>query len=398
MAAINFYFHVHQPFRLRRYGVFEVGNNHDYFEDPDHGLDKAVIKKIAEKAYLPMNKLLLHLLKKHPDFAVSFSISGVFIDQMQRYAPNVLQSFKDLIQTGRVELIAETYYHSLASIYSQEEFFYQIDAQMNKFKELFNHTPKVFRNTELIYDNNIAAKIAYYGKFIGMLAEGVDRYLDWRSPNFIYHAKNQPNLKLLLKNYKLSDDVAFRFGQKSWSQWPLTAEKYHSWLNIAGSTGDVINLFMDYETFGEHQWADTGIFQFFEKLVDNVVLDDKHFFTTPTRSFELFDSQGEYDVPELTSWADTERDLTAWRGNDMQWDSLETIYGMEKQINQINNPQLSRDWRLLQTSDHFYYMCTKWWNDGDVHAYFSHTTSPYDGYNRFNNAIADLKWRVDNFN
>jgi alpha-amylase len=395
MAAINFYFHAHQPWRLRKYEAFDVSTDHNYFhDDQDTDLNRIVIEKVAKKCYLPMNNLLLHLLHKHPDFAVSFSISGVFLDQLERYAPDVLDTFKQLADTNRVEFIAETYYHSLAGIYSKKEFYEQIDAQMSRIKNVFGKTPQVFRNTELIYSNDIAKLISEYG-FKGMLAEGVDRYLQWRKPNFVYGAKNTQNLKLLLKNYRLSDDIAFRFSQQSWSQWPLTADKFHSWLDSDGMVGEVINLFMDFETFGEHQWRDTGIFKFFEKLVDNVVLDSKHFFTTPTNSFELFEAKDTYDVPELTSWADTERDLSAWRGNTIQWDALETIYELEDKVRKTNDMQLLHDWRLLQTSDHYYYMCTKWWNDGDVHAYFSPMETPYDAYNRFNNALADIIWRVD---
>jgi alpha-amylase len=396
MAAINFYYHVHQPWRLRKYDVFKVGNDHNYFNaENDEDLNRIVIEKIANKCYLPMNSLLLHLLKKHPDFAISFSITGVFLDQLEKFAPQVLDSFLTLVKTGRVELIGETYYHSLASIYSKQEFFNQVNAHSDRLDNYFGQRPKVFRNTELIYSNDIAKLVSEMG-FVGMLAEGVDRYLGWKKPNFVYHAKDLPNLKLLLKNYKLSDDVAFRFGQRSWSEWPLTADKFHNWLDNDGVVGEVINLFMDYETFGEHQWEDTGIFNFFEKLVDNVVLDSKHFFTTPSMSFGLFDARGEYDVPELTSWADTERDISAWRGNTIQWDCLEKIYELEEKVKATGNGKIIHDWRLLQTSDHFYYMCTKWWNDGDVHAYFSPMESPFDGYARFNNALTDLIWRIDN--
>jgi len=395
MAAIQFYFHVHQPFRLRKYEPLQVSYDHNYFHDESYlNLNKKVIEKIAQKCYLPMNSVLQTLLDRFPNFAFSFSITGILIEQLEWYAPHVLQSFVNLAKTGRVEFISETFYHSLASIYSQEEFEDQVKAQNAKLFKIFGVKPKLFRNTELIYSNEIAHKVAALG-FEGMLAEGVDRYLDWRSPNFLYHAKELPKFKLFLKNYKLSDDIAFRFSQRSWSEWPLTASKYQNWINMAGINADMINLFMDFETFGEHQWEDTGIFAFFEKLVEYVTSEGKHFFTTPSHSLKLFESKDTYDVPELTSWADTERDLTAWRGNAIQWSSLENIYQIENKVKAKKDPQLLHDWRLLQTSDHFYYMCTKWWNDGDVHAYFSPMDSPYDGYNRFNNALADLLWRLD---
>ncbi len=395
MSAIQFYFHAHQPFRLKRYNALDVSQDHNYFHESYNDLNKEVIHKISNKCYVPMNRLLLDLLKNHPNFAFSFSITGTIIEQLEWYAPDVLQTFVDLAKTGRVEFISETFYHSLASIYSKDEFREQVEAQNNKLFKVFGVKPQIFRNTELIYANQVAKLVSELG-FKAMLAEGVDRYLDWRSPNYVYHAKDLPHLKLFLKNYKLSDDIAFRFSQRSWSEWPLTAEKYQNWLNDAGVNGDVINLFMDYETFGEHQWEDTGIFDFFRKLVEYVTSEDKHFFTTPSKSLDLFDSKDTYDVPELTSWADTERDLTAWRGNAIQWSSLENLYQIESKVKAKHDPQLLHDWRLLQTSDHFYYMCTKWWNDGDVHAYFSPMDTPYDGYNRFNNALADLMWRLDN--
>jgi len=395
MSAIQLYFHVHQPFRLRRYGALSVSTDHNYFLDPVNDLNREVVHKIAHKCYLPMNKLLLKLLNNYPNFAFSFSITGIFIEQLERFAMDVLETFIDLAKTGRVEFISETFYHSLAGIYSEAEFRQQVEAQNAKLFNIFGSKPQVFRNTELIYSNQIADLVSKMG-FKAILAEGVDRYLDWRSPNFLYHAKNHPNLKVFLKNYKLSDDIAFRFSQRSWNEWPLKAEKFQGWLNNAGINSDMINLFMDYETYGEHQWQDTGIFEFFEKLVEYVTSEGKHFFTTPSKSLELFDSKDVYDVPELTSWADTERDLTAWRGNAIQWSSLENLYQLENKVKAKNDPQLLHDWRLLQTSDHFYYMCTKWWNDGDVHAYFSPMDSPFDGYNRFNNALTDLFWRLDN--
>ena len=395
MAAIQFYFHVHQPFRLRKYDALQVSYDHNYFHDQEYlNLNKKVVEKIANKCYLPMNNVLLNLLNRFPNFAFSFSITGILIEQLEWYAPQVLESFVRLANTGRVEFISETFYHSLAGIYSQDEFAQQVEAQNQKLFKIFGAKPKVFRNTELIYSNDIAQKVADLG-FDAILAEGVDRYLDWRSPNYLYQAKNLPKLKVFLKNYKLSDDIAFRFSQKSWSEWPLTASKFQHWINMAGINADMINLFMDFETFGEHQWEDTGIFAFFEKLVEYVTSDGKHFFTTPSKSLQLFDSKDTYDVPELTSWADTERDLTAWRGNAIQWSSLENLYEIENKVKAKKDPQLLHDWRLLQTSDHFYYMCTKWWNDGDVHAYFSPMDSPFDGYNRFNNALADLIWRLD---
>ncbi len=396
MSAIIFYFHVHQPLRIKRYPVFSIGNDHNYFIDNDsENVNIKVLNKVAHKCYLPMNALLLKLLKKYPEFYVSFSISGIILEQLELFTPDVLKSFKKLVKTGQVELVAETYHHSLSSIYSINEFNYQVKKQMAKLYELFYVKPNVFRNTELIYSNQIAEMVANLG-FRGMLAEGVDRYLSWRKPDFLYTAYALPKFLLMLKNYRLSDDIAFRFSQQSWSEHPLTAEKYKFWLDRNAINSQLTNIFMDYETFGEHQWDECGIFAFFEKLIELIAKDKKYCFTTPSQAIKMYKPSDIYDVPEITSWADTERDISAWRSNAIQWDSLRAIYNLEPKVLATKNQGIIDDWRKLQTSDHFYYMCTKWWHDGDVHAYFSPMDSPFDAYNRFNNALADLQWRLDN--
>ena len=393
MVAINFYFQVHQPYRLRHYNVFDIGNNNKYFDDKKN---KEVMLKVAQKCYLPMNKLLLKLINKYKGtdrpFKCSFSISGVALQQFEEYAPEVLNSFKKLAATGHCEFLCETSHHSLSFLYSRKEFDEQIKEQMKLIKKHFKQVPKVFRNTELIYNNEIAREVEKLG-FKGVLAEGIDHILDWRSPNFVYKPYGS-TIGLLLKNYKLSDDIAFRFSNRGWEEHPLTVDKYCKWIDANNGNGEVINLFMDYETFGEHQWEDTGIFKFMEKLPEQFLKHPDNHFVIPTEAIEKFNRHDELDYPRLTSWADTERDLSAWLGNKIQNASIEELYKLEKEVKASKNKKLLEDWRKLTTSDHFYYMCTKWFNDGDVHKYFNPYDSPYDGYIAFMNVINDLKLRI----
>ncbi len=395
MSAVCFYFQVHQPYRLKRYGVFDIGVDENYFNDDSETKrnNRAIFRKVAEKCYLPANAVLLELLQKHPEFKITFSFSGVFLEQAQEFGLDVLESFQKLVATGQVEVLGETYYHSLAALYSPQEFFEQVDLHRRKIKELFDYRPKVFRNTELIYSNDIARQVTELG-YVGMLAEGADHVLEWRSPNYIYQPANQPSLGLLLKNYRLSDDIAFRFSSRDWSEWPLSAAKFASWLHAVQGSGDVVNLFMDYETFGEHQWEDTGIFDFLRALPEEVLKHPDASFVTPKEALRRFPSRGQLDVHHPVSWADIERDLSAWRGNHIQTDALRALYELEDAVKATGNSDLIETWRRLQTSDHFYYMCTKWWQDGDVHKYFSPHDSPYDAAASFMNALNDLKLRV----
>lgn len=396
MASICLYFQVHQPLRIKRYRVFDVGVDHNYFNDSsDTDLNnKKILKKVAEKSYLPANKVLLKLLKKHKDFKISYSFSGVFLEQLIKYMPDVLESFYALVRTGKVEILAETYYHSLAFFYSPSEFESQVALHSDTIKRIFGVKPKVFRNTELAYTNKLAQWADKKG-YIGVLAEGWDGILGWRSPNFLYKPKGTKKIKLLLKNYKLSDDIAFRFSEKTWSQWPLTAEKFASWVNKINGNGNVVNLFMDYETFGEHQWKDTGIFDFLASLPSQLLKHPDNDFVTPSEAVQRYPTMGEMDVPQVVTWADTERDLSAWTGNAIQSSALEFIYSISDKVNQTKNQKLIEDWRRLQTSDHYYYMCTKWFSDGDVHKYFNPYESPYDAFISFMNAATDLHARAE---
>jgi alpha-amylase len=396
--GIVLYLHAHQPYRVRKYSVFDTAINHDYFDEPDYDTERnneQVFKKVSEKSYRPMNAMLERVLTNNPEFKLSLSITGVFIEQAERWAPDVLESFKRLIATGRVEIVAETYYHSLAFFYNLPEFERQVEAHRSKIRELFGVETKVFRNTELSYNDSMAKWAESYG-FKGILAEGWDPILQWRSPNYMYRPAGTKNISLLLKNYRLSDDIAFRFGDKAWPQWPLSADTYNDWVNDSITDKSIVNLFMDYETFGEHQWADTGIFEFYEAFIGKWLSNQANTFYTVSGAVEAFEPVGEISMPNTVTWADTERDLTAWTGNTMQREALRYIYAMSDDIMRTDDLSLISDWRKLQTSDHFYYMCTKWFSDGDVHAYFSPYESPYDAFLYYINAIRDLRWRLHN--
>ncbi len=392
--GITLYLHVHQPYRVRQYSVFDIGEQHAYFNQFDDSLlnNEKLFHIVADKSYRPMTALLQTLLDRHPDFKLSLSITGDFIEQAQMWAPDVLESFQRLVATGRVEIVAETYYHSLAFFYSREEFEVQVDTHRKKIKELFDVTPTAFRNTELAYNDELA-KWADDAGYSAILAEGWDPVLDWRSPDYTYRPKGTENISLLMKNYHLSDDIAFRFGNQTWSQWPLTAEKYVDWIGSSGE-GPTANLFMDFETFGEHQWADTGIFSFFETFVGKWLENDANTFYTVSGAAKSLDAVGEISMPDTVTWADSERDLSAWTGNSLQQEAAKYLYALENDVTRSGDDDLIRDWRLLQSSDHLYYMATKWQDDGNVHQYFSPYESPYDAFLYYMNAIRDVRWRL----
>lgn len=396
MLRICFYFQVHQPYRIKKYSVFDIGSGGDYFDSGfDNNLNnKKILKRVAEKSYIPANNLFVELLKKYPEFKISFSFSGVFLSQLEEFMPEVLESFQRLIATGRVEVLSETYYHSLAFLFSKQEFADQIDLHKKKIKKLFGLTPKVFRNTELIYNNELADFVSDLG-FKGIITEGADHLLKGRSPNFLYHPYKENGIKVLLKNYKLSDDIAFRFSNKDWEEYPLTSEKFASWVSSHNGDAEVINLFMDYETFGEHQWEDSGIFEFLRNLPEQIYKHPDNNFVTPSEVVDLLDARDYYDVHNFISWADIERDLSAWLSNSMQNDAIYKLYELEEKVKSQNNKTILEDWRKMQTSDHFYYMCTKWFSDGDVHKYFNPYESPYDAFISFINALQDLKLRLE---
>ncbi len=392
MKNICFYFQVHQPFRLKKYHFFDIGKDHDYFDEQEN---KAILNKVAHNCYFPANALMLDLIRKHgKDFKIAYSISGTALDQFEMYMPELIDSFKALADTGCVEFLAETYGHSLSVLKSREEFIKQVKAHTSRIEDLFGQRPKIFRNTELIYSDWIGDTVASMG-YKGMLAEGADQILDWKSPNYAYNNPDNPRLKLLLKNYLLSDDIAFRFSDKSWTEWPLTSEKYVHWLNSIPKNEETVNLFMDYETFGEHQWHSTGIFDFMRELPGQVLSNSGFQFVTPSENINLLDSVGPLSMPVPVSWADQERDLSAWLGNDLQDDAFDSLYLLEKKVAACNDDSISRDWLYLQTSDHFYYMCTKFFSDGDVHKYFNPYNSPYDAFINYMNILTDFTLRIN---
>lgn len=442
MPQVCIYLQLHQPWRLSDFSIFDLGADASYFEDQTEH-NKKIFQKVAQKSYLPMLTLLKKLIETEPDFCFAMSLSGVFVEQAQAFEPRVIRLIQELTKSGRVELLAETYYHSLAALYSKSEFEVQVWRQTQLMQRLFNYTPQVFRNTELIYSNDIAQKVADLG-FKGMLTEAVERYLWDRPKTKVYysypatsfqlqaelteqqnkkinsvkrttqnpeHASSYTPLPLLLKHAQLSDDVAFRFSDRNWDWYPLTVDRYLEWVEVYGEN-EIINLFMDFETFGEHQWADTGIFEFWAEFVHRFTQKPWNKFVTPTQVFDATERARKYankwskmaapipenllyDVPEPISWADVDRDLTAWRGNQLQWDTLEKIYEVQDKMYALADEAVLDNWRRLQTSDHFYYMCTKWAADGDVHAYFSPYKSPYEAYRRYSVVLADLQGKVN---
>ncbi len=393
MKSICFYFQVHQPYRLRTYRFFDIGGKHDYFDDYNN---RFIMQRVAEKSYLPMNNILLDLIKEYGSaFKVSFSISGTAIEQFEAYAPEVLESFKRLADTGNVEFLTETYAHSLASLKNKEEFKRQVQMHADKMEQLFGQKPTTFRNTELIYSDEIGEMVADMGYEL-MLTEGAKHVLSWRSPNLMYANAINPKLKLLLKNYQLSDDIAFRFAHPDGEGETLTPEKFVNWLKETDENSETINLFMDYETFGEHQWEATGIFDFMRQLPARVFSDSDFIFSTPSELAKKLQPVSVIHVPNAISWADEERDLTAWLGNDLQDEAFGKLYLLEEKVKQCSDPQIQKDWLFLQTSDHFYYMCTKWFSDGAVHKYFNPYGSPYDAFINYMNVLSDFIIRVEN--
>jgi alpha-amylase len=392
MKTICLYFQVHQPFRYKRYRFFNIGNDHYYYDDY---MNESIMRKVADKCYLPANKILLDIIKKYgSQFKVTFSLTGIVLDQFELYAPDVLQSFRKLAETGSVEFLAETYSHSLVALKDKDEFSKQVREQTEKIKHYFNQEPKVFRNTELIYSDDIGRQVFDMG-FKAMLTEGAQHILGWKSPNYLYYNAVNPRLKVLLKNFKLSDDIAFRFSNQGWSEYPLTSEKFVSWINNLDKKEETVNLFMDYETFGEHQWAGTGIFDFLKALPASVFKKSDFIFSTPSELADKLQPVAAVNVPYPISWADVERDLTAWLGNELQTDAFNKLYSLTGKINKCTDPAILKDWKYLQASDHFYYMSTKFFSDGEVHAYFNPYDSPYDAYINYMNIMSDFILRLN---
>jgi alpha-amylase len=390
--AICLYFQVHQPFRLKRYRFFDLGHDHYYYDD---FTNESILKKVAEKCYLPTNNLIMDLITKHKGkFKVAFSLSGIVIDQFRLYAPEVLDSFRKLAETGLVEFLGETYAHSLSSLKDRNEFVRQVNAQKDLLKEFLGVEPTSFRNTELIYSDLIGSWIADMG-FKAMLTEGAKHVLGWKSPNYLYCNALNPRLKILLRNFVLSDDIAFRFSNRNWNEWPLTADKYASWLNKLAPKSELLNIFIDYETFGEHNWKETGIFDFLSHLPGTVLKKTQFKFMTPSEVTDNLQPVSAISVPSPISWADEERDITAWHGNELQVAALDKLYDLADKVNKCEDRQIRKDWEYLQASDHFYYMATKFFSDGAVHAYFNPYDTPYDAFMNYMNVLSDFEIRID---
>jgi alpha-amylase len=391
MPSVCLYFQVHQPCRLRRYSFFDVGHIHNYENEAEN---RRILDRVAQKCYLPANTLLLKLIEEQQGkFRIAFSLSGTILDQIERSQPDVLESFQRLAATGCVEFLNETDSHSLAFLFSPREFKAQVLLHRARIRALFGQDSRTFRHTELIYSNDLAKAVEKLGYAV-VLAEGAEKILGRRSPNRLYRPAGCRTLKLLLRNYRLSDDVAFRFSDRSWTEYPITAAKYAHWIHRIRGEGSVVNLFMDYETLGEHQWEETGIFQFLSALPGEILRHPEFRFLTPAEAAASHHPAGEIDCPGFVSWADEERDTTAWLGNAMQQDAARTLYKMESAIRRRKAESLLRRWRMLQTSDHFYYMCTKWFSDGDVHRYFNPYESPYEAYINYMNILDDLSQSI----
>lgn len=386
MKTVCFYFQVHQPWRLKTYRFFQMGNDHNYLDD---FTNRAIMQKVARECYLPMNALLLSLIEENKGaFRCTFSITGSAVEQFKAYAPEVLESFKALAATGCVEFLGETYSHSLSSLYSVDEFKQEVKLHTQMLKEEFGVKPTAFRNTELIYSDDIAKAVVDMG-FKTMLAEGAKHILGWKSPNFLYADAVDNKLRLLLRNYKLSDDIAFRFSNEGWPEWPLTADKFAGW--VAQETGDVVNLFMDYETFGEHQKASTGIFDFMKALPAAMLATGEVEFSTASEASKKLQPVAVLHCPYAMSWADEERDVTAWLGNDLQNEAFKKLYALAPRVKKVKNKDFEYVWHFMQNSDHFYYMATKWFSDGDVHSYFNPYDSAYEAFINYMNVLADFE-------
>lgn len=390
--AICFYFQVHQPFRLKRYRFFDLGHDHYYYDDYTN---ESIMRKVAEKCYLPANEIILDLiLKNKGKFKVAFSLTGLVINQFRLYAPEVLESFKKIADTGMAEFLAETESHSLVSIKTRTEFDHQVNAHRAMIKQFLGVDTTSFRNTELIYSDQIGAWVAEMG-FKAMLTEGAKHVLGWKSPNYLYCNSINPRLKVLLRNFVLSDDIAFRFSNKGWSEWPLTSDKYAAWLNKLAPKSELINIFLDYETFGEHNSKDTGIFDFLQHMPGSVLKKTPFRFMTPTEVADTLQPVSAISVPSPISWADEERDITAWHGNELQIAALDKLYELTDKVNRCDDVQIKKDWEYLQASDHFYYMATKFFSDGAVHAYFNPYDTPYDAFMNYMNVLSDFEMRLN---
>ncbi|MBO6249720.1 MAG: glycoside hydrolase family 57 protein [Muribaculaceae bacterium] len=391
MKAICFYFQIHQPFRLKTYRFFDIGNDHYYYDD---FANDDIITRIAHRSYLPANEMLKEMIAQYgKKFKVAFSISGTALEQLEQYVPEFIDSMKELTATGCVEFLSETYAHSLASLQDPEEFVAQVKAHDEKIYQLFGQKPKVFRNTELIYDDDIAAMVLSMG-FKGAITDGAKHILGWKSPNYVYNSAAAPKLKLLLKNSKLSDDISFRFSNTEWVNYPLRADTYINWIAQLPEEEQIVNLFMNYDTFGELQPRESGIFEFMKALPRFAAEHDIQFMT-PSEVISKLKPVAELSVLHPISWTDEARDTSAWLGNTLQNEAVEKLYSIGERVRLCQDKRIKQDWNYLQASDHFFYMCTKHSSDGSVHSHYSPYDSPYAAFTNYMNVLSDFMTRVE---
>lgn len=394
MTAIVFYFQVHQPYRLSPFRPADVGAGREWFDD---GMNKGLMQRVAERCYVPMNRILLEQIEATDQrFRCAFSISGTALSQMRDWAPAALDSFVALAETGCVEFLGETSHHSLA--FNQEadtgdEFEQQVQAHSEVIQDLFGRRPTTFRNTELCIDEELAKRVEEMG-FDVLLGEGADRLLGWRSPQYMYRPNGCERLQLMLRSYVFSDDIGFRFSNPEWEHRPLMADTFAGWLHAVPDHARFLGLFLDYETFGEHQWAETGILEFMEHLPRYVLANERFSFQTPAELAASGEPVAHLEIPNTVSWADQERDLTAWLGNPMQMEAHRQLYALRERVRAVGDAELLSAWRRLTTSDHVYYMCTKYFSDGDVHKYFTPYESPHESFVRFVSVLGDLEVRL----
>lgn len=394
MKSVCLFFQVHQPFRHRRYRFFDIGNDHYYYDDY---ANETIMQKIAKQSYLPTNNLLLKMVDQlEGKFKVAFSITGLALEQFALYSPEVIKSFQKLAKTGCVEFLAETYSHSLSSLKDKTIFEKQVKLHEKKIIELFGQKPRVFRNTEMIYSDEIGEQILGMG-YTGILTEGAKHVLGWKSPNFLYANAINPRLKVLMRNFKLSDDISFRFSNTNWADYPLTSEKFISWLENTSEKEEVVNLFLSYESFGERQSKETGIFDFLEMLPQAIVKNPQLKFATPSEVLSNLQPVSVVSVPHPISWADEERDLSAWLGNKMQKEAFSKLYEFQHRMDRCDDKEMNKDWNYLQASDHLYYMSTKFSSDGEVHQSFNPFGSPYEAFINYMNVLSDFKIRLNSF-
>ena len=391
MKAICFYFQIHQPFRLKRYRFFDIGNDHYYYDD---FANDDIITRIAHSSYIPAAETLLRMIEESGrKFKCAISVSGVALEQIEMYVPELLDILKKLVATGCVEILAETYAHSLSSLADPDEFANQVKVHGEKVGELFGVKPKVLRNTELIYCDDIAPQILAMG-YKGVITEGAKHILGWKSPNYVYAAASAPKLKMLLKNDKLSDDITFRFSDYNWSEYPLTADKYIKWIAETPQEEQIFNLFMTLEAFGQLQNRDSGIFEFLEALPRFAAQQGVQFIT-PTEAVSKIKPVAELGVPFPMSWADEARDTSAWLGNQLQREAFEKLYSVSERVRLCDDRRLKQDWYYLQASDHLFYMSTKHKADGEIHSLYSPYDSPYQAFTNYMNVLADFIVRVE---